>query len=140
MNSYEFEESSKAGCIMNKFEIKENCIRLLNENNINWVTKNDGIHIMIKEYGIDFWPTTGKWMTKDKKRFHGVERLIQHIKSNVLSLVETRRPQEKVGNRKNNSRRPAGKKLANGEWSTGFITGVNYGCYPEIKKGELPWD
>jgi hypothetical protein len=42
-------------------------IRLLESHGIEYITNNDGVHLIVTgNYSfIDFWPGTGKWKTRD---------------------------------------------------------------------------
>lgn len=55
---------------------------LLEENSIVFEVKNNGAHLIVEstEGKIDFWPGTGKWITRNGLRGFGVMNLISHIK------------------------------------------------------------
>jgi len=49
--------------------------------NIHYVKKNDGVHLIInrENHTIDYWPTTGKWKVRNGRSGYGVEKLIDFI-------------------------------------------------------------
>lgn len=52
---------------------------LLQENGINFESKNEGIHLII-ENKIDFWPSTGLWIVRGQsKKKRGVFRLLKYL-------------------------------------------------------------
>lgn len=57
----------------------ESALKLLKENNIEFESKNNGLHLIIhgRNCRIDFWPTTGKYITKDGNSGRGVFNLIK---------------------------------------------------------------
>lgn len=59
-------------------------IRLLESRGIEYMTNNDGVHLIVTgNYGfIDFWPGKGKWKTRDNTMTDfGVFRLLDMIES-----------------------------------------------------------
>lgn len=55
--------------------------KLLNEFNVNYESKNGGVHLIISHENskIDFWPTTGLWSTRKGKKGRGVFRLLDFL-------------------------------------------------------------
>lgn len=55
---------------------------LLTNENIPFVAKNGGAHLIVEGRNcyIDFWPGTGKWITRNGERGFGVRNLIKEIK------------------------------------------------------------
>lgn len=53
---------------------------LLNDANIHYESKNDGLHLVIAARW-DLWPSTGKWRDRKTNTYnHGVKKLIAIIK------------------------------------------------------------
>jgi len=46
--------------------------------NIDYETRNNGYHLIVthNDMVVDFWPTTGRWISRTGKRGGGVKRLI----------------------------------------------------------------
>jgi len=60
---------------------------LLESNNIEYCTNNDGIHLVVTGHSclIDFWPSKGKWKARDNSMSgFGVFNLINMIESGLL--------------------------------------------------------
>ncbi len=57
---------------------------LVNEE-IPFKSKNMGAHLIVEgfECYIDFWPGTGRWISRNGKRGFGVKNLIRHIKKGI---------------------------------------------------------
>ena len=57
---------------------RENSARLLDEAGIVFIPKNNGAHLIVegKECYIDFWPGTGKWISRNGVKGFGVRNLI----------------------------------------------------------------
>lgn len=56
---------------------------MLGKNNINYVSKNGGVHIICSYHGkvADFWPSTGKFKIRgDDRYFRGVRLLIKILR------------------------------------------------------------
>jgi len=56
--------------------------RFLIANGIKFESKNSGAHLIISEYNtgtINYWPSTGLWITKDGKRHRGVRNLVKYV-------------------------------------------------------------
>jgi len=55
--------------------------KLLMAAGIPFESKNGGSHLIVEggESYVDFWPGTGKWISRDGKRGFGVRNLIRHI-------------------------------------------------------------
>lgn len=55
--------------------------KLLEEAGIPFEGKNGGAHLIVEgnECYIDFWPGTGKWISRNGERGFGVRNLIKHI-------------------------------------------------------------
>lgn len=60
---------------------RENSARILDEHGVRWISKNDGIHLMVDgPVGIiDFWPGTGKWRCRSGVERRGVFRLLKYL-------------------------------------------------------------
>ena len=56
---------------------------LLNKHKIPYEEKNHGNHLVINVRGlrVDFWPTTGTWITGDGTRGHGAWPIVQMFES-----------------------------------------------------------
>ena len=53
---------------------------LLKENKINFISKNNGVHLIV-ENKYDFYPSTGLFINREnKKKKRGVKNLIKEIK------------------------------------------------------------
>ena len=65
----------------------ESCTKRLQDENIDFVTNNNGMHLVVNIGGtweniVDYWPTTGRWIVrKSNLNGRGVESLLIHIKS-----------------------------------------------------------
>ncbi len=62
-------------------------IRLLESRGIEYMTNNDGVHLIVTgNFGfIDFWPGTGKWKTRDNSMsVFGVFGLLEMIESGQI--------------------------------------------------------
>jgi hypothetical protein len=53
----------------------------LAEAGIGFTTHNEGLHLIVEnnEKPIDFWPTTGRWISRNGKEGFGVKSLIEYI-------------------------------------------------------------
>lgn len=62
---------------------REQSPRLLEAAGISFEEKNYGVHLIVKGSDglIDFWPGTGRWISRCGKRGFGVRNLINYIKS-----------------------------------------------------------
>ena len=62
----------------------------LQEHGIPFVLKNGGAHLIVKyqNHTVDFWPGTGKWISRCGKKGRGVRNLVTFIKN--LSNDSTR--------------------------------------------------
>lgn len=51
------------------------------DNGVNFVSKNDGIHLVINHNGIvaDFWPSTGKYQVRGKGYSRGLKSLLREL-------------------------------------------------------------
>lgn len=61
--------------------------QLLIDEGIDFITQNFGIHLIITCWRgkVDFWPSTGRWIFRDKDfRGRGVKSLIYYIKNNQV--------------------------------------------------------
>ena len=61
---------------------KENSTKLLQQRGIPFKICNDGLHLIIetKNSITDFWPSTGKWCIKNKKRVgRGIFNLLREL-------------------------------------------------------------
>ena len=60
----------------------EKSTKILVDNNIDFESKNNGIHLIIIDFNgdlIDFYPSTGKWITRKGKSSRGIKNLLRHI-------------------------------------------------------------
>jgi hypothetical protein len=56
----------------------------LTKKEINFESKNDGIHLIVTHNGkvVDFWPSTGKWKDRKKERYsRGVRKLVNYLEA-----------------------------------------------------------
>ncbi len=55
--------------------------RVLEQADIPFVVKNGGVHLIVEggDCFIDFWPGTGRWITRTGKIGFGVKNLIKFI-------------------------------------------------------------
>lgn len=65
---------------------RETSPALLKKQGIEFEEKNMGAHLIVKHNGhtVDFWPGTGKWITRGGKftiKGRGVMKLIKHIQA-----------------------------------------------------------
>lgn len=68
---------------------REDSARILRENGIAFVTKNNGAHLIVTSNGhtFDFWPGTGLWQMRGSTHRHrGVGKLIKMISPSNYSL------------------------------------------------------
>lgn len=58
----------------------------LKESGIPFVSKNHGYHFVVEGANgfVDFWPSTGKWISRTGRRGFGVQGLISNIKSGII--------------------------------------------------------
>jgi len=56
--------------------------KLLEGAGIPFESKNGGAHLIVegRECRIDFWPGTGRWISRNGKRGFGVKALIRYVK------------------------------------------------------------
>ena len=61
---------------------RENSQKVLLERKIPFTIHNGGAHliVLVKDLRVDFWPGTGKWVSRTGKVGRGVFKLIDHIK------------------------------------------------------------
>ena len=67
---------------------RESSAMLLETNGISYIRKNRGAHLIVtasKGHIIDFWPGTGRWISRKRgKRGFGVRKLIAFIEKSAL--------------------------------------------------------
>lgn len=64
---------------------KEHSTKTIQRLNVPYELKNDGLHIIITlpKLTIDFWPSTGKWIVRNKPiQSRGIRKLMQFINRN----------------------------------------------------------
>lgn len=70
-----------------KAENKEWSTKKLRSEGINFQSCNDGLHLIVKNKSevIDFWPTTGKFISRKKggKVGRGIHNLLKHLQNDV---------------------------------------------------------
>lgn len=62
----------------------EYAINTLRDNNISYLLKNDGYHLVINHNSnlIDYWPTTGKFSVRGSGSYHrGISKLMRKLKN-----------------------------------------------------------
>lgn len=61
---------------------REGSADLLKQNGVQFESKNGGAHLIVEgtKSTIDFWPGTGKFITRDGKRGRGVKNLLKFCK------------------------------------------------------------
>lgn len=64
---------------------REQSPKMLDGAGIPFESKNGGAHLIIKgsDGYIDFWPGTGKWISRNGKRGFGVRNLIRYVDHGV---------------------------------------------------------
>ena len=69
------------------FEPREQNSKLLEDAGIPFEIKNAGKHLIVEGFNcfIDFWPGTGKWISRDGKSGFGVKNLIRCIKNGAIN-------------------------------------------------------
>lgn len=69
--------------------LRKQSTQLLNDAKIPFEIKNNGAHLIVEgnECYIDFWPGTGKWITRNGKRGFGVRNLINYINNASLPPI-----------------------------------------------------
>jgi hypothetical protein len=66
-----------------KAQNRQHSTELLQANQIDFVSRNDGVHLTIKSGGgvVDFWPSTGLWIDRRTgMRKRGVMKLVAFLK------------------------------------------------------------
>lgn len=60
---------------------REQSAQYLKRHDIPFETKNNGAHLIVegKDCFVDFWPGTGKWITRKGERGFGVRNLVKFI-------------------------------------------------------------
>ncbi len=60
---------------------REQSAKLLSDAGIVFSSNNNGAHLIVegRDCFVDFWPGTGKWITRNKEAGFGVRNLIKHI-------------------------------------------------------------
>ena len=55
--------------------------KLLKQAGITFRSENDGVHLIVKnkKCTVDFWPGTGTWIVRARKRGCGVSNLIKYM-------------------------------------------------------------
>lgn len=55
---------------------------LLKENGIVFTVKNNGAHVIVEGNNgfIDYWPSTGRWKSRDGEQGFGAHNLVNYIK------------------------------------------------------------
>ena len=64
---------------------REQSPKMLKGANIPFESKNGGAHLIVEgfECYIDFWPGTGKWISRNGKKGFGVRNLIKYIETGI---------------------------------------------------------
>jgi hypothetical protein len=64
---------------------REQSPKLLDRAGIPFESKNGGAHLIVEgsECYIDFWPGTGKWISRNGKRGFGVRNLIRYVEHGI---------------------------------------------------------
>lgn len=64
---------------------RESSRAYLDKHDIPYTVKNNGAHLIVEGSTcfIDFWPGTGRWVTREGKGGFGVRNLVNHIKTAV---------------------------------------------------------
>lgn len=70
--------------IIKRASNRESSAELLIANGIQYSSHNGSAHLIVEgpTCPIDFWPGTGKWISRDKTKGFGVFALIKYIKEN----------------------------------------------------------
>jgi hypothetical protein len=72
---------NKAVSQQRRADNRENSTYLLGDAGIEFVSKNEGAHLIV-EQRIDFWPGTGLWIVRaTQHRDRGVKKLIAYVKN-----------------------------------------------------------
>ena len=77
-NFRDMKEASKAQRASNR----DTGAEYLRKHNIAFTEHNNGAHLIVEgsDCMIDYWPGTGKWISRNGKRGFGVANLITYIK------------------------------------------------------------
>jgi hypothetical protein len=64
-----------------KAQNREQSARIFQEKQIPFTSHNLGAHLIVEGPScfIDYWPGTGKWISRDGARGFGLRNLLQHI-------------------------------------------------------------
>ena len=59
----------------------ETATSFLKENFIPFSVKNEGVHLIVEGATcfIDYWPTTGKWISRNGTKGFGVAALVKYV-------------------------------------------------------------
>lgn len=79
-----FNAMQEAGKLRRK-DNREKAPVIISNAGIEFESKNYGSHLIVKgnECLIDFWPGTGKWISRNGSKGRGVFSLIRHIKQGI---------------------------------------------------------
>lgn len=60
---------------------REDSARILIESGINFTSNNEGAHLIVQKDSIiiDFWPGTGKYITRSGKHGRGILNLLKEV-------------------------------------------------------------
>lgn len=60
---------------------RESSAQYLKDKDIPFTSKNNGAHLIVEGFDcfIDFWPGTGRWISRNGKRGFGVRNLVNYI-------------------------------------------------------------
>lgn len=64
-------------------ENRVNSAQILKERGINFESKNGGAHLIVSHNGktVDFWPGTGKWISRIGGKGRGVRKLLKMLEA-----------------------------------------------------------
>lgn len=61
---------------------RENSADLLTQSGVPFTSKNFGAHLIVegRECFVDFWPGTGRWISRNGVKGFGVRNLLEYVK------------------------------------------------------------
>jgi len=77
----EMHEAIQGNSRVNRANNREQSAKYLTDACVPFTTHNQGAHLVVegKDCYIDFWPGTGKWITRNNEKGFGVRNLVNFI-------------------------------------------------------------